>query len=626
MAEDLGVKSGRKTADVFWLLVTFALSACIAWQGWRGITANDDNVPSIEAATTFLKSGIVPSHGVISCYNSLIPPGSAWLLLPGVLMSSEYRFFELAGSLLLQAGTLIGLFILVSLAFSRPAARLAVSLYALSSTGLFFASSLWPRGHPFFCVWFAIWIILWHARKDARYLAFAVVTLAAGMYVHMELAPLVLVVPAVWYLYRPPVRAKWVLVAAFVSLLIWFPYLRFERGREFKDITSMVFQADILPQDSGRLICDRTLREDVLAPKQQPVPTERKAIRAGHFLGRRVGAVLAGLLGNFPTFCEIHLGSRASLLLFLTMLVLGRFAPPWVFYGRPQEKADRQRLISACILLAVSAVLFAAIFVFVPNAEDQMLRPERRVGMAALLALLIGIYQGFRSRPVDQDWVATDNQNILVLTLVLPWLALLAVAEADGVRRYLFLWPLQTAVLGFLATDLLASWRLRAFIVRAAQVALILAAAASPNFFAKMKDWRTNGYAGTDPKMLGALEFVAKEVKRENRNPVAIGYSIYDENWVGWWDASYQVIDPQHMIGMGPNYVLRQRFGVQNSNHCPEGISAADDYRIFQHGLDPYPPPPEFVRLRVRSLQEFEQVARFGQFAVLRRRRAQGKK
>jgi hypothetical protein len=604
-------------------MACFVLSGWIAWQGWRGIVVNDDNVPSIEGATTFLKSGIVPSYGVISGYNSLNPPGSAWLLLPGVLAFFEFRFFELPGSLLLHAGTLIGLFILVSLAFSRPAARLAVSLYALSSTGLFFASSLWPRGHPFFCVWFAIWIILWHARKDARYLAFAVVTLAAGMYVHMELAPLVLVVPAVWYLYRPPVRTKWVLVAASVSLLIWFPYLRFERGREFKDITSLVFQADILPQDSGRLICDRTLREEVLALKQ-PVPTEGVAIRARNFLGNRVGAVLVGLLANFPTAFETHLGSRAPLVLFLIMLVLGRFAPPWVFYGRPQEKADRQRLISACILLAVSAALFAAIFVLVPNAKNQILRPERRVGIAALLALLGGIYQGFRSRPVGEDRVSTDIENILVLTLVIPWLALLGVAEAGGERRYLFLWPLQAGMLGFLATDILVSWRVRASMVWAAQVALILAVAANPDLFARMKDWRTNGWAGTDPKILGALEFVANEVERENRNRAAIGYSIYDPAWAGSYDASYQAIDPQYMIGMGPDYVLRQRFGVQNSNHCPEGISAADGYRVFQHGLDL--DPPEFVRLRGRSLQEFEQVARFGQFAVLRRRRAQDEK
>ena len=606
--------------DVLWVTACFLLSGWIACQGWRGIVVNDDNVPSIEAATRFLKSVILPSHGVINTYSSDLPPGTAWLFLPGVLISSDYRFFELVGGLLLHAGTLIGLFILVSLAFSRQAARLAVLLYALSSTGLFFASSLWPRGHPFFCVWFAFWIILWHVRKDTRYFAFAVVTLAVGMYVHLELAPLGLVVPAVWYLYRPPLRTKWVLIAASISLLVWVPYLRFERGREFKDITSMVLRADIIPHDAGRLICDRTLREELLAPKQ-PVPTEGKALRVRNFLRWRVTAVVVGLLANFPTAYETHLGSRAPLLLFLTMLVLGQFAPPWVFYGRPQEKADRQRLVSACILLAVSAALFAAIFVLVPNVENQMLRPERRVGMAALLALLGGIYQGFRSRPIGQDRVSTDIENILVLTLVLPWFALLGIAEPDGERRYLFLWPLQMGVLGFLATDILASWRLRVSMVRAAQVALFLAVAANPDLFAIMKDWRTNGWAGTDPKIVGALEFVANEVKRENRNPAAIGYAIYDLRWAGSYDALYQAVDPQYMIGMGPDYVLRQRYGVRNSNHCPEGISAADEYRVFQLGSDL--DPPEFVRLRGRSLPEFEQVARFGQFAVLRRRRAQ---
>src|ERR1700693_2022527 len=104
-------------------------------------------------------------------------------------------------------------------------------------------------------------MVFWQSRRDARYSALAVLIVAAGMYVHMELGPLLLALPVTWYLYRPPLSTKWVLAAASVSILIWFPYLRYEASRDVKDISSVVFGTDIMPPDSGRLLCDPTLRE-----------------------------------------------------------------------------------------------------------------------------------------------------------------------------------------------------------------------------------------------------------------------------------------------------------------------------------------------------------------------------
>lgn len=219
------------------------------------------------------------------------PPGPAWLYVPGVLAFADARLFELVGSSLLQAGTLTGLYLLVRLAFSEAAARLAVVLYAFSPIGLFFGSSLWPRGHPFFAVWFVMCVVRWAGERRPIYLASALLTLALGMYVFPELAPLALLVPIVWYLHRPPVAVTSVLAATALCGIVWFPYLRFEALRQFDDVTAILWRTDITPADYHRFWCEPRLRE--IAPGIASAGAPVASIVAP---GR---AIRSGLVGNF---------------------------------------------------------------------------------------------------------------------------------------------------------------------------------------------------------------------------------------------------------------------------------------------------------------------------------------
>jgi hypothetical protein len=621
-----------RVRDVLWIAACFALSACIAWQGWRGITSGPDFIPDILNAASFLETGTLPSRGDVSTYSSVNPPGTAWLFLPGVLMFSDYRLFESCGSLMLHAGTLIGLFLLVHLAFNRSAARLAVLLYALSPIGLFFAGSLWPRGHPFFVLWFVLFTALWHTRANAKYLAAALVTWAAGMYVFMEVAPMILLLPVVWYLYRPPLGAKWLAVAGSASLLIWFPYLRFEQARGFSDVASLIFQVDVMPANRGDSFCDPTLRE--LGSAQPPVPAEETTARVRHLAGRlwrklrdRPHAAATGLLGNF-TLVRIDPGTgsvgprlRAPLLLLLVLVVLALVAPPVAplvapprLQGVQPSTVDLWRFRSACLLVAVSMMLFLALFSLhaplQPEALDSGLGTEKTTALAAMAGLLVGIYQWRRSSPDPiRSLTVNDAGKISILALVLPWAALLLVSE-DLQRRYLFLWPLQAALLAFLATGIAAHWKVRAFTMRVAQLALVLAIAANSTLIAKVDDWRAHGWAGLDSDVLRSLEFVGRRVHQEGKDRAAVGYLLHD------YCGDYRVIDARYRTGMEMDYVLGQRFGVHNTNRCAEGVSASDDYIVTQLGLDPQ--PPAYVRLR-RQARDFRQVARFGEYAVLQR-------
>lgn len=615
-----GVAARRSSqcADVVWIVGLFLLSSCLAWQGWKSKTTESDRVPLIESATAFLNYGTVPDRGCISAYSSFCPPGTAWLFLPGVALFSDYRLFELCGGLFLHISTLVGLFLLTRIAFNGSAARIAVALYAFSSVGLYYAQSLWPRGHPVFCVWLVLWTLLWCMSKDPKYLAAAIVTFAAGMYVHMELAPLAIVLPAVWILYRPPLRARPVLIAALLSLLMWFPYLRFERARGFRDLASMTFLVDIMPRDYALLPCDPVLRREVLGHKTTS-PTAMTRLR--DFVRGRAESVRAGLLGNLTFTSATTLASgvavarwtRALLLLIVTLLALSEFVPPWARGSDVPADGDRRRLLSAALLGGVSALIFAALFIQ-HRYGAEWLEPELTAAAAGISALFVGVCQWFRSRPADaRNSPTTDVQTIVILALLLPSLTLVLLSEGYT-RRFQFLWPLQVVLIAFALTDAVARYKLRGLALRFAQVALIALVLVSPEVIEKIADWKTNGPAGADSDMLRAVEYVAREVHSDGRRDAAIGYWL--PGVVGTEDA-YHAIDPRYKIGMVMDYILNQRFQVRNSNRCPEGISGEDEYRIIYRDL--YLDAPEYSGLRLRAYSGFRTVKRFGEYAVATR-------
>jgi hypothetical protein len=130
------------------LCTVFGLSLSI--QGWRSRITTFDLVTAIESAQEFVATGRVPDRGILTSFASYTPPGTAWLMLPGVLTFKDPRLFELVGSGILYLGTLVGIFLLARNHFGMPCAYLSVALYGLSELGLFYSNSLWPRGHPFF--------------------------------------------------------------------------------------------------------------------------------------------------------------------------------------------------------------------------------------------------------------------------------------------------------------------------------------------------------------------------------------------------------------------------------------------------------------------------------------------
>jgi hypothetical protein len=102
------------------------------------------------------------------------------------------------------------------------------------------AIQLWPKAHPLFGVWMAYCAVRWVGDRKSGWFAGAVVWWLAGMYTHIEMAPFLLMLPALWWRYRPPITAKSAIAAIVVGLVMWSPYLAFESGRGFIDLRSQL--------------------------------------------------------------------------------------------------------------------------------------------------------------------------------------------------------------------------------------------------------------------------------------------------------------------------------------------------------------------------------------------------
>src|SRR5262249_50095074 len=179
----------RNTAGaILVVLVVRSIGTTLAFQRWKSRIQGGDFLLYIDSAHELITNGRLPDRGTLTSFASYAPPGTAWLMVPGVLLFTDPRLYEYPGSTILYFGTLVGIFLLARAYFGVGCALLAVVIYGLSFLGLGNASGLWPRGHPFFYVWMVYWTTRWVMSRKTTYLAAAIVTWAAGMYVFMEIA------------------------------------------------------------------------------------------------------------------------------------------------------------------------------------------------------------------------------------------------------------------------------------------------------------------------------------------------------------------------------------------------------------------------------------------------------
>ena len=203
------------------------LAVTLYLQGWRARTDLypwlTDLVTQITAADELLREGRLPDQGSVAATFGRIPPGTAWLLAPGLLMFEDPRLFGVPTSALLFLMTLVGIVLLGRAWWSETVGWIAATLYTFSYIGLFFSASLWQRGHPFFVVWIVYGCYLAVRRSRAHWLLLAVACYVVGVYVHPDLVPVGAVLLVALALNRA--LLTWWLIPAtvLVTALVWAP-------------------------------------------------------------------------------------------------------------------------------------------------------------------------------------------------------------------------------------------------------------------------------------------------------------------------------------------------------------------------------------------------------------------
>jgi hypothetical protein len=574
----LRFRFGDRALGTAVVLIVAGVGLCLVFQGWQSRVPFLDQTPPIDDAYKFITRGEIAQWGRANSLFSYSAPGSAWLHVPGVLLVSDPRLFEFVGGSILHLGTLFGILLLTRMFFSMRCALLSVALYGFSELGLNFAGFLWPHGHPFFYVWTLYFAVSWAARRDARYLIGAIVVCAAGMYVHLEIMPAVLVLPVVWFLYRPPIQLGPMLIAIAISGIIWLPYLRFEYSRAFSDIISQLNRKQNVPADYRKSWCDPSLvmkhyfkytGEYTPGASSTSLFAAVESLRPGNLLPANL---VTGLLGNFrrnlrlPGVADILFGLLTAGLFLLNKTAIGSTAQQRVSYG------------------------------------------FRRLNLWRGGALL------------------HPTAAVLIPLLLIPWALLLySTKDAAMLRetRYWWLWPAQIIVLAALVTDVASRLNTPPLMIWIGQAAICAMILINPLVLERIESWNASGWSGSDSYEKQSVDYVAKLILSKNKNNAAIGYKTFFYDWMVW----QHVLDRRMKVGMEFDLLFRFLHGISNTDSCAEGFSAADEFRIaqsrptstFKHPFNFLPGYEPDNYFDVPPDEHFTFVQRFGPYLVLKR-------
>lgn len=468
-------------------LALIALAAAIvaglvlAGQGWRHRGPDEDVLRALVQAHAFVQEGRVPRYANHTDLGSHFPPGTMWLALPGVLLTPQSRHAEAIGSVTLYLATLAGLFVLATRYFGRSTAIVAASLYALSPVAVTLAPILWPRGHPFFLVWMAYAATRWVDDDDGRWLALAGVVWAAGLYVHLELAPAALMLPVLWGVYRPRIHWPSLSAAIVISMVLWAPYLDFQRERAFIDLRSQLTMTPL------------SARAEESIDGCVAVPMAREALdwmpRARPSWAERLAAVPRLAMTNFRSQV---LGG--DLLLFALMAAaIGAALSSGSRVRRPFSPRASWWVIAGAAIAGVEVIVrWGADPALVDGALGI------RAGLIAAIALFAVQAGRALADPMGDGSGSARGREALALALLAPYLAFVLATEPYRDDRMFSLWPLQI----LLATAFALSWRRHAGWrwARAAVLPLVVAAVVvNPVILERIRDWRAHGWSGVTP-------------------------------------------------------------------------------------------------------------------------------
>lgn len=592
-----------------------------------------DMIPHFYQAQKFITSGILPERGNLSTLCSFMPPGFAWLLLPGFFLFSDPRFFEWPASAFLYFGTLLGIFKLTDKFFGKHCAYLAVALYAFSKIGMENSTCLTLEPLAFFFIWMVYFSNLWIERRQTKYLAISMLIWSISMYIHMRMAPAFLILPALYLIYRPPLRLRPLIVAMVIIFLIWHPYLRFEFRRNFEDIKSQIFLKEMLPENFKsswrnpnleiRSWYDPSLTLETRVEKRR---LDGRQKNLGDFLGDRYRL----LLNNF--FWQAS--GILAVLLFLICLSGLLLSNP-VFLSRLIGIFVKNKCANSLLNLSGGGLIFLGL-IFNEFFLSRYLSPDHSLEFSSLLQIrfwqLLLIISGgtilvlnkiFLKRCTSKiDYIERIRATLdfkdswpLVLGLAIPGLLLFVLTPPNRGDRFFFIWPLQVIFLCAFLTNVLPRLklpRLALFLIIALVVSPIVI---NPYLSSAVNSWKRL-IQQKEPKVdiVAALEYIALQLHSEGRRHTSIGYRTFFSPFM----VTFNINGSEYRAGAECDLILEYKYGISNNNRCAEGITLADEFRIVQ--TRPVPGhKTRFWYIDIDPYTNYKIIKTFGLYQVLKR-------
>jgi Dolichyl-phosphate-mannose-protein mannosyltransferase len=617
------------------IIAVAVISIAITLQGWQSRITAFDILPYIYGVRNFLLTGNLPQFGDIGSYGSYSPPGTAWLILPGAILFKDPRLSEYFGAALLHVSTIIGVYLLARGYFGTRCATLAVLLYGLGESALFYAGSLWPIGRPDFYIWIVYLTSRWVVRRDSRYLAAALAVWGFGMYVDMAILPVFFIFPAIWLYYHPPLRIRPLLVSGVIILLVWSPYLRFEISRSFADLRSQLFLQPIFPNNFRVSWCDPGL----LFQQFQDAPGISQTIASSNdHIGFLVAllsqgrAAMDNILTNFVPDAPIPGASYLLLLMTLTSLLIlsvsGFLSDRNILTSPPPFwRKWFPRIALFVIFSGLLIVGFVYVYLSIfrnatpPGPKTSLILKLTAILVFGGISFLAGPWLTARTngllnkmrvniQPVEE----VKQIRLLVFSLLIPWSILLLVAEPGKPERFIWLWSMQSIFLAAFLTNVLPRFKLPRTVIWSTMIVVVLIVVANPFLFTRLDAWHANGWAGPEADESKVADYLAHQLNTEGKDQAAIGYRIFFYPFM----VNYNIFTPIYKVGAEIDLLLLYQHGIMNTNQCAEGISASDEYRIVQTKPDPQADAPKMY-FTLPSDGQFHLMYQSGSYQVYKR-------
>jgi hypothetical protein len=568
--------------DLFLILAVGAFSICTRYEGWRGKELlNIDMVPYYLGVQDFLSTGKIIEKGELASYHSYNPPGTFYFMIPGVLLVSDPRLQDLPGTILIVFATLVFLYLAVREAAGRAPALAAGLVYGASRVGFM---GLWPIGHPLFLVASLYFLLLWVKRRAGWALAVNLALLALGLYMDLAIIPIVLIIPVVWLIYRPPLAWKSLLAALVFGCAVWFPYLRYETGRGFADLASLLLLRDVdsvwEPSHKDPVYCYST------GPGENDVPEGfYLPYVGGPEIEARVVYPLEGVKNQIAyrscrLMMNIDRNFDGDLLLTGTDRVLGSilwafFMTAWMTFAwvvarswKPVRRliqivAEQKRWIplvagagGAVILYLLASPAIAEKF-----SADQSIDRNVLLSVVQIRAYLPWIWVSFCLGLFFSKDVGDRNpDNVILFTVFsLPWTILLILGEPGRPERFWYMWPMQVVVM-ILFLYWMSERLRRGHLVFWILTALLgLALLPLPFIREHLSNIRDNGFAGSDNNQWKVMEFLAEQASFAPDKILGVEY------WLAAWATPVDPLDQGYQIRDWFDYLLLSQYGIRNA-------------------------------------------------------------